>query len=81
MKPGYQSTEFWLTLLAMILGAVMASGVLSDGGLVIQIVGGALALLAKLGYTAARTSAKNTETYAKLGTLGEKKDGDTADPS
>lgn len=58
MKPGYKTTEFWLSLLAILLGAAMASGAVPEGGLVAQIVGGALSLLGSLGYTSSRTSLK-----------------------
>lgn len=81
MKKGAHTTEFWMSLLAMILGFVMASGYLPETGMVVQIIGGAIAVLAKLGYTASRTSIKNTETLKPmLGTLTVLED-DAADPS
>ena len=58
VKPGYKSTEFWLSSIATILGIVLASGAVPEGGMVGQIIGGALALLANLGYTASRTQVK-----------------------
>ena len=57
-KPGYKSTEFYLSSLALILGIVLASGALPEGGMATQIVGGVLSLLATLGYTASRTQVK-----------------------
>lgn len=57
-KPGYKTTEFWLSSVATILGLAMASGAIADGGTVAQIVGGVVALLAGMGYTASRTQAK-----------------------
>lgn len=57
-KPGYKSTEFWLSSIATILGIVLASGAVPEGGMVGQIIGGVLALLANLGYTASRTQVK-----------------------
>jgi hypothetical protein len=61
MKPGYKTTEFWLTALATILAMLMMSGAISDGGLAAKIVGGAIAILAQLGYTAARAAVKSGE--------------------
>ncbi len=58
VKPGYQTTEFWLSSIATVLGVVMASGAVADGGLASQIIGGVLSVLAALGYTAARAKIK-----------------------
>lgn len=58
IKPGYKTTEFWLSLLALILGAVGAAGILPEGGIATQIIGGVLAILSQLGYTAARAKTK-----------------------
>ncbi len=57
-KPGIQTTEFWLSSIATLLGVVMASGAIHDGGIVAQIIGGVLSVLAALGYTAARAKVK-----------------------
>ncbi len=57
-KPGIQTTEFWLSSVATLLGVVMASGAIHDGGIVAQIIGGVLSVLAALGYTAARAKVK-----------------------
>jgi hypothetical protein len=58
MTPGYKTTEFWLSLVAMILGAVAASGAIVEGSMAAQIIGGVMAILAQLGYTASRTQVK-----------------------
>lgn len=58
ITPGYKTTEFWLSALALVLGVVMSSGVVGDGTIAAQIIGGAMAILAQLGYTAARTQIK-----------------------
>jgi hypothetical protein len=60
-KPGYKTTEFWLSLLVVVLGAVMASGALPEGSVVGQIIGGIMAILGQLGYTAARAKSKTTD--------------------
>lgn len=58
MKPGYKTTEFWLSLIATVLGFVMASGLVIEGSQVAQYIGGAMAILAQLGYTGSRTIQK-----------------------
>lgn len=58
VKPGYKSTEFWLSAVATLLGIVLASGAIPEGGTIAQIVGGILSVLASLGYTASRTQVK-----------------------
>ncbi len=57
-KPGFKTTEFWLSSIAMVLGVVLASGAIPEGGMAGQIVGGVLSVLASLGYTASRTQVK-----------------------
>lgn len=58
IKPGWQTTEFWLATAAKVLGILLASGVLGHGTVAERIAGAAVALLAQLGYTAARAAVK-----------------------
>ncbi len=60
-KPGFKSSEFWLSTIATIGGILLASGALADGSAPAQITGGILAVLASLGYTASRTSLKKQD--------------------
>ena len=39
MKPGYQTTEFWLTLAATLLSAIAASGIIPAQSPYAQLVG------------------------------------------
>ncbi|NRA40564.1 MAG: hypothetical protein HRU15_20635 [Planctomycetes bacterium] len=57
-KPGIRSTEFWLSTGATVLGIILASGAIPDGGMAAQIIGGIVSVLASLGYTASRTQVK-----------------------
>jgi hypothetical protein len=59
MKPGYKTTEFWLSFAATVCGVLMASGAIAPGSQVAQIIGGIMSVLAVLGYQAGRTSVKN----------------------
>lgn len=60
-KPGYRTTEFWFALLCMVVGTLLASGVVADGGNVAKVAGVILDGLAMLGYTYSRTSVKKAE--------------------
>ena len=61
-KPGYKTTEFWLSLLATLLGFLLASGVMDvvpAESWIAKLVGGAVAVLATLGYSASRAKVKS----------------------
>ena len=60
MKTGYKTTEFWLTLFAVILGAVLAAGLVPTEGPWLQGAGGAETALIAMGYTGARMNLKKT---------------------
>lgn len=60
-KPGYKTTEFWLSVLAILVGAVSASGVLPAEGPWQQVLGVATTALVALGYTGARLTIKKNE--------------------
>jgi len=57
-KAGYKTTEFWLSVGALIVGAMFASGVFpaESGG--DKILGLAATVLTTLGYTVSRTLVK-----------------------
>lgn len=56
-KPGYRTTEFWLSLLATLLTALFASGVLTSST-ALAIAGMAATVLTALGYKVSRTLIK-----------------------
>lgn len=57
-KPGYRTTEFWLSVASSVLGALFASGVLSDGSTAAKIAGLAAAALGAAGYSVSRAVVK-----------------------
>lgn len=59
-KAGWKTSEFWLATIPVVLGAVMASGILDDTttDLDNKLVGLAISVLAALGYGAVRTVGK-----------------------
>jgi hypothetical protein len=58
ITPGYKTTEFWLSLAAMVVGAALASGVFPSESGMEKILGLAATILAQLGYTVSRTLVK-----------------------
>ena len=61
IKPGWQCSEFWLSLAAIVIGAVSSSGLLPAMSKESQIAGIITAVLASLGYTASRTITKQNQ--------------------
>jgi hypothetical protein len=55
MKPGLSTTEYWMTLAAVVLAAAQPMVVQETWARVVAV---ALAVLATLGYTAARAASK-----------------------
>jgi hypothetical protein len=58
VKPGYRTTEFWLSAVAVLLGLAVASGIIPAGSSWDQAVGLVVAALAAMGYTGARAGIK-----------------------
>lgn len=53
-KPAWKTTEFWLSCAAAVVGAMYASGVVSEGGTVEKVVGVVAMVLAALGHQVVR---------------------------
>tara|TARA_R100000808_G_scaffold25091_1_gene61744 strand:- start:9168 stop:9401 length:234 start_codon:yes stop_codon:yes gene_type:complete len=62
-RSGIRSSEFWLSSITAILGIVLASGAvdLESSSTVSKIVGGAVSILAALGYTVSRSIVKKAD--------------------
>ncbi len=58
VKPGWKTTEFYLSLAALLLGALYASGLMSDAGTTAKLAGLAASTLGALGYTVSRSLLK-----------------------
>ena len=59
VKPGYKTTEFWMTAGATAVGLAIASGIVPDTGVWPKIVALVISAFAAMGYTVSRTSVKN----------------------
>jgi len=59
-KPGYKTTEFYLSAFATLIGLLFASGAIHDGGATTadKIAGLAVAALATAGYSVSRGMTK-----------------------
>ena len=68
-KPGYKTTEFWLSLLGTLLGAVMASDILDADSIIVQVIGACLLVLTTMGYTAGRAKVKNAESKVTVNSV------------
>ncbi len=67
MNKGYKTSEFWLSLAAILLGALLSSGVVIEGTLWAQMLGVVASVLGALGYTVSRSYVKAVE--AKVSAL------------
>jgi len=59
VKPGYKTTEFWMTAGATVVGLAIASGIVPDTGVWPKVVALVISAFAAMGYTVSRTSVKN----------------------
>jgi hypothetical protein len=57
-KPGYKTSEFWFNLIAVLVGALMASGAVGEGNVWVQVAGMIGAGLSQAGYSFGRGLAK-----------------------
>ena len=58
VKPGWKTSEFWLTIIAGAVSAVFASGLVETGTVIEKALGIAAIVLASLGYSVSRGLAK-----------------------
>jgi hypothetical protein len=65
MKAGWKTTEFWLTIAAMLLGILAALGYITPeqqtalNAALVQILGGLMVALSAFGYQLSRGTAKS----------------------
>jgi hypothetical protein len=57
-KPGFKTTEFWLTLAAMLVSMLFAAGVFGEQATMYKVLEVCAAVLAGLGYTVTRGAVK-----------------------
>lgn len=56
--PGYKTTEFWMTVVASLVGLAMASGAFPEAGPLGRVLGMVAAALSTFGYSVSRGIAK-----------------------
>lgn len=60
-KSTYKCTESWVLVAISALGALMSTGIVAEGSMASQIVGGILAVAGALGYGKARVDLKTAQ--------------------
>ncbi len=60
-KPGYKSTEFYMSMAAVVIEAVASSGILEGSDGLTKVVGLIMAALVALGYTGSRLTLKKLD--------------------
>jgi hypothetical protein len=58
IKPGYKTTEFWLSSVAALVGILVASGAVADGTPLAKVVALITTTLTAMGYSISRGIAK-----------------------
>lgn len=61
MKAGWQTSEFWMSLAAVALGALQASGAFGDTSWEAKMLGWGASILGTMGYTVSRTWLKGQQ--------------------
>ena len=64
-KPGYKSTEFWLTLVSVCVGLVLSSGIVTNSA-ALQGIGFLASCLASMGYSVGRSLHKGKADSARI---------------
>lgn len=60
-KPGYKTTEFWITVVVALTGLAMASGAIHEGSGWDKAIGLIASTLAAMGYSASRGNVKSNQ--------------------
>ena len=80
-KAGYKSTEFWMSMAAVAVGAIASSGMVENNEFGAKIVGLITATLVALGYTGSRLTLKKQQLDAQVklnaGNTGSNTEGNT----
>ena len=63
VKKGVSTSEFWLSLIAMVLGFLLASGLIGDESTSGKIIAFAASAMTALGYSISRGMVKKAEAF------------------
>lgn len=63
-KPGYRTSEFWVSLFAMLVGALIASDAIPTDSPVAKALGVVASILGALGYQVTRAAVKASGNHA-----------------
>jgi hypothetical protein len=57
-RPGFKTSEFWLSTITVVMSQLYASGIIGDSSAVGKVAALVVSILGALGYTVMRTKAK-----------------------
>jgi hypothetical protein len=64
-KPGYKTSEFWLSFVAVLVSFAMSSGLVIEGSHLMQALGLIAAALSAMGYGYSRAKTKEAASHVK----------------
>jgi len=64
-KPGYKTSEFWLSVICLVIGFLIASGYVGDESMSGKVLAFAASSLTALGYSVSRGMVKRAETLTE----------------
>lgn len=64
-RRSYKSWEFWLTVVAMLVGGVIASGAIPEASPWMKVIGAVASMLSAMGYTGFRSWQKAAKANAE----------------
>ncbi len=65
MKPGYKTTEYWLSVVVVVLGLLASSGLFGPDHWAAKAIALVTSALAAMGYTASRAKVKQADSLGK----------------
>lgn len=80
MNPGWKTSEFWLSVVALVVGVLIASGGFAEGGSIAQVLAFVASALTAMGYSVSRGLVKRNAT-STAAVLAARREGTVGDPT
>jgi hypothetical protein len=72
-RPGYKTTEFWLTLVCLVFSVILGAGLIEEASQTARLLSAAVSALTVLGYSHSRGTVKSASLGLEAFKLIEKK--------